>query len=206
MNCEFNDKSKYISYNLRNDKNQLQERITNIHYVLNKNTIDEAVGHLAEHTFPENINAVIFLLHKPVGLGQIGNIITTGHKVLPELIRMVDSNESGYKIGFDSCTIPALINGAHNINAASMDTCEGARWSAYISPDMKMMPCSFDNQDMRWAVDIRKCTIEEAWKSREFEDFRVKLKTACPDCAMHESCMGGCPIRPEIVLCDKKVV
>ena len=177
---------------------------TNIHYVLSKDTIEEAVKRLAAHTFPENINAIIFLLHKPVGLGKPENIITTGHKLLPDLIRMVDADEIGYKIGFDSCTIPALINGTHNINTASMDTCEGARWSAYISPDMKMMPCSFDNQDMRWAVDLRECTIEEVWKSKVFEDFRIRLKTACPDCTARESCMGGCPIRPEIVLCDRK--
>ena len=159
---------------------------------------------MATHTFPENINAIIFLLHKPVGLGKTENIITMKHELLPALLHMVDSGKSGYKIGFDSCTVPALINGTRNINPVSMDTCEGARWSAYISPDMKMMPCSFDNQDMRWAVDIRKYTIEEAWNSREFEAFRTRLKTACPDCELRDSCMGGCPVRPEIVLCDRK--
>ena len=177
---------------------------TNIHYVLSKDTIEEAIERMATHTFPENINAIIFLLHKPVGLGKTENIITMKHELLPALIHMVDSGKSGYKIGFDSCTVPALINGTCNINPASMDTCEGARWSAYISPDMKMMPCSFDNQDMRWAVDIRKYTIEEAWNSREFEAFRTRLKMACPDCELHDSCMGGCPVRPEIVLCDRK--
>lgn len=131
-------------------------------------------------------------------------MITTRQNLLHELIRIVDSDESGYKIGFDSCTIPALINGACNINMEGLDTCEGARWSAYISPDMKMMPCSFDNQDMRWAVDIREHTIEEAWKSREFEDFRNLLKSACSNCAVRDFCMGGCPVRSEIVLCDRK--
>ena len=55
----------------------------------------------------------------------------------------------------------------------SVDTCEGARWSAYISPDMKMMPCSFDNQEQRWAVDLRRYSIAEAWRSDAFEDFRI---------------------------------
>lgn len=177
---------------------------TNIHYVLGKDTIEEAVERLATHTFPETINAIVFLLHKPVGLGKPRNMITTEHKLLHDLICMIDSDEIGYKIGFDSCTVPALINGTRNINMKSLDTCEGARWSAYISPDMKMMPCSFDNQDMRWAVDLREHTIEEAWKSREFEEFRNLLKSACPDCVVRDSCMGGCPVRPEIVLCDRK--
>lgn len=177
---------------------------TNIHYVLSKDTIEEAIERLAKHTFPETVNAVIFLLHKPVGLGKSENMITMGHKLLPDMIHMIDSDEIGYKIGFDSCTVPALINETRHINADSLDTCEGARWSAYISPDMKMMPCSFDNQDMRWAVDIKERTIEEAWKSRQFEDFRNLLRSACPNCPVRDSCMGGCPVRPEIVLCNKK--
>ena len=106
--------------------------------------------------------------------------------------------------GFDSCTVPALINNPGTISLNSLDTCEGARWSAYISSDMKMMPCSFDNQDMRWAVDLRKFTIEEAWNSGEFEKFRTHFKISCPECGERTLCMGGCPIRPEIVLCDRK--
>ena len=37
------------------------------------------------------------------------------------------------------------------------------------------MPYSFDNQEMRWAVDIREYTLEKAWKSRELEDFEIAL-------------------------------
>ena len=86
----------------------------------------------------------------------------------------------------------------------SLDTCERARWSAYISSDMKMMPCSFDNQDMRRVVDFKKHTIEEAWDSSEFEDFRDHFRNSCSDCTVRASCMGGRSIRPEIVICDKK--
>lgn len=177
---------------------------TNIHYVLSKDTVEEAVERLTAHSFPEQINAIVFLLHKPVGLGNAQNVITIKHKAFYELIRMVDSGKIGYKIGFDSCTVPALVNFSHNINMDSLDTCEGARWSAYISPDMKMMPCSFDNQDMHWAVNLRNHTIEEAWRSSEFEDFRAHFRNSCPDCVKRAACMGGCPIRPEIVICDKK--
>lgn len=40
---------------------------TNVHYVLGNNSIDEALNRLKRKDFPEGINAVIFLLHKPVG-------------------------------------------------------------------------------------------------------------------------------------------
>ncbi|MCI6997717.1 MAG: SPASM domain-containing protein [Eubacterium sp.] len=177
---------------------------TNIHYVLSKNTVEEAVERVKTHSFPNGINALIFLLHKPVGLGRTENIISTSNKKFQELISLVSSGNMGYKIGFDSCTVPALINNPGIISLNSLDTCEGARWSAYISSDMKMMPCSFDNQDMRWAVDLRKFTIEEAWNSSEFEKFRTHFKISCPECGERTLCMGGCPIRPEIVLCDRK--
>ena len=43
---------------------------TNIHYVLGDNSIDEAIRRLKTNDLPTGINAVIFLLHKPVGLGS----------------------------------------------------------------------------------------------------------------------------------------
>lgn len=178
---------------------------TNIHYVLNRFSIHEAVERLTMHDFPEGINAVVFLLHKPVGLGKRENIVTIDNEEFQRLIRLISSDKIAYKIGFDSCTVPALIHIKNNIAENSLDTCEGARWSAYISPDMKIMPCSFDNQEMRWAVDLREYTIEEAWNSRKFEDFRNCFRMACPDCENYRTCMGGCPIRPEIVLCEKKL-
>lgn len=51
---------------------------------------------------------------------------------------------------------PGLLNLSSSFDVDSPDTCEEARWSAYISADMKMMPCSFDNQKQKWAVDLRK--------------------------------------------------
>lgn len=49
---------------------------TNIHYVLGRNSIDEAIEHLQQEDFPDGINAVIFLLHKPVGLGTQTNVLS----------------------------------------------------------------------------------------------------------------------------------
>jgi radical SAM protein with 4Fe4S-binding SPASM domain len=92
-----------------------------------------------------------------------------------------------------------------HVNVNSLDTCEAARWSAYVTPDMKLLPCSFDNQGERWAVDLRNYTIEEAWNSLEFTRFRGGFLISCPDCGLRKQCMGGCPICPEIVLCKDKM-
>lgn len=177
---------------------------TNVHYILNRDSVAEALDRLKNKGFPVGINAVVFLLHKPVGMGTKEKMVPLGDKLFGELIKYIGSGSLSYKVGFDSCTVPALVNQPGNINQDSLDTCEGARWSAYISPDMKMFPCSFDNQEQRWAVDLRTHTIKEAWESKQFESFRDCLRNACPGCEKRSACMGGCPIRPEIVMCDKR--
>lgn len=177
---------------------------TNIHYVLSRDTVAEAVERLKLKKFQEGINAVVFLLHKPVGLGTREKIVSIADSTMKELLSYVNSDEMTYKIGFDSCTVPALLNYSEGINIDSLDTCEGGRWSAYITSDMKMLPCSFDNQEQRWAVDLRKHSIKEAWESKAFDEFRTYFKNACPSCKNQYLCKGGCPICPEIVLCTSK--
>ncbi len=176
---------------------------TNIHYVLSRDSIREALDRLRNKGFPAGINAVIFLLHKPVGLGSREKMISADNNEFHEFIRYIGTDGLCCKIGFDSCMVPALISHLDDIDPDSLDTCEGARWSAYITPDMKMMPCSFDNQEERWAVDLRNHTVQEAWDSAQFEDFRNYFRKSCPACGERNICMGGCPIRPEIVLCER---
>jgi len=177
---------------------------TNIHYVLGNNSIDEAIRRLEDNDFPKGINAVIFLLHKPVGLGQESNVLSPMADKVHRFFELIDKGQYDFKIGFDSCTVPALINFTHRINPYSFDTCEGARWSMYITSDMKALPCSFDNQDLRWAYDISNDTIQSAWDSEQFDDFRNHFRKSCPKCKRRNECMGGCPIVNQVVLCDKK--
>lgn len=177
---------------------------TNIHYVLSSRTIQDATAKLMLDGFKDGINAVVFLLYKPVGLGRIENVINTNDPRVIDFFRAVDNFNGKHKIGFDSCTVPALINFTEKINPNSFDTCEGGRWSMYITSDMKALPCSFDNQDMKWAYDISNDTIQHAWDSEVFEDFRNHFRNSCPNCERRRECMGGCPIRNEIVLCNRK--
>ena len=138
--------------------------------------------------FGRGINAVIFLLHKPVGLGTKEEMITTDNKLFWELLEYINEHDFPFKIGFDSCMVPALLS-LNKVNQDAIDTCEGGRWSAYISADMKMMPCSFDNQKERWTVDLREKSLQEAWDSELFEDFRSHFKNSCLDCEKIMQCM-----------------
>lgn len=177
---------------------------TNIHYVLGNNSIDEAIERLEQNDFPIGINAVIFLLHKPVGLGCEDNVLSPDDPKVKKFFEVVDTMDFDFQIGFDSCTIPGVINFTKNINQDSVDTCEGGRWSMYITSDMKALPCSFDNQELRWAFDISNDTIQNAWDSKQFDDFRNHFKHSCHGCKNRKDCMGGCPIRRQIVLCNRE--
>ena len=111
----------------------------------------------------------------------------------------------------DICTVPGAVNFCRNILPESLDTCEGGRFSCYIGADMVMVPCSFDQKQL-YRVPLKEdsgsgeviASIEEAWNSEPFERFRSILQNACPGCKAKDYCMGGCPLMPEIVLCDRK--
>ena len=175
---------------------------TNIHYVLGQNSIDEAINRLRDNDFPKGVNAVIFLLHKPAGQGTAANVLDSGDPRVAAFFAEVDKRHP-FKVGMDSCNVPGAIRFCKNILPESLDTCEGGRYSCYIGPDMVMVPCSFDQQK-RFEVSLRGCTIEDAWNSEAFEQFRERMRGACPDCDKRSLCLGGCPLMPEIVFCDSE--
>lgn len=176
---------------------------TNIHYVLSSSSIAEASDRLKNKGFPPGINAVVFLLHKPVGLGSRDNVLSVRDERVHDFFQCATGATYPFKIGFDSCGVPGLLKHGVPIDRRLIEPCEGARFSCYIGPDMKMTPCSFD-QSMSWAVDLRRHSVQAAWDSPLFEEFRTILKDSCPECPDHADCMGGCPLIPEITLCPDK--
>ncbi len=175
---------------------------TNIHYVLGNNSIDEAYEMVSEKLIPKGINRVIFLLHKPVGLGRSDNVLKPNDPKVEAFFKLFNQEENCNIAGFDSCCVPGVISFAPSIHLDSIDTCEAARYSAYITPDMKMTPCSFD-QELRYEVDLYQHTIQEAWDSDVFDRFRNVLRMRCPGCEKKAYCLGGCPLKKEIVLCKE---
>lgn len=175
---------------------------TNIHYVLGINSIDEAIQRLQNDDFPLGINAIIFLLHKPAGQGTKSNVLDFTDPRVQQFFEQVDRHHP-FKVGMDSCNVPGAIHYCKNIALESLDACEGGRFSCYISADMHMTPCSFD-QERRYYVSLRGNTIEEVWNSEPFCIFRNHFLNSCPGCSKRDFCMGGCPLMPEIVFCNDK--
>lgn len=176
---------------------------TNIHYCLSNGTIDEAIEMMEEKKYPKEINRIIFLLHKPVGLGTRGQVLQVDDPRVRRFFSLFNRHENADKAGFDSCSVPALLQFSKNIHPMCMEACEASRFSAYISPDCKLYPCSFEkNRD--FSVSLRGLGIEAAWNSKPFETFRARLQGKCPGCARRDSCLGGCPVVPEITLCKSR--
>ena len=176
---------------------------TNIHYVLSNKTIDAAIERLENDSFMDGINAVVFLLYKPVGLGVEENMLNANDPRVKRFFELVDTRPVHHKIGFDSCSCSGVVNFTNNIDKCSLDFCEGGRFSAYIDANMNMMPCSFANQNSDWFINLNEHTIEEAWNSEIFNKFRYSLTHSCTSCKDRLSCGGGCPLVNQITLCNR---
>lgn len=176
---------------------------TNIHYVLNVDTICEAIDMLQTNSFPIGINAVVFLTHKPVGLGQKEKCLKFEMPEVQEMFRLIKKGGYSFKIGIDGCFVVGLINSKLGFNMEYLDTCEATRFTCYIDADMKMHPCSFD-VDNKYIIDLKKYNIIEAWNSDLFKSLRQRLQKGCPGCKFNKLCMGGCFLHEDIVLCPNK--
>jgi len=177
---------------------------TNIHYVLSNSSIDEAIERCENKSWPKGINRIIFLLHKPVGYGTLDEVLRIDDLRVQRFFSLFDDQELASHAGFDSCCVPAILNLTHKIHPDSIEACEAGRFSAYVSPDDFLYPCSFE-KDERYAVSLKDHTLKEAWESEAFELFRAKQNLKCHGCAQRSSCYSGCPIIPEITLCDRSV-
>lgn len=172
---------------------------TNVHYVVSNETISEAIYRLEKDYWPEGINAVIFLLYKPVGFGTKDKILKSG-KQLSKFLNLAVNKMHPYRVGFDTCFTTALLS-VPSINLLSVDSCEASRFSMYIHSDLVATPCSFDNISRQYAYKLKPNTIREAWNSEIFSSF-LKERDACSNCAKYEECFGGCGLNLGIDLCN----
>ncbi len=165
---------------------------TNIHYVLSKTSMIRAINILGgidvwnKQFNIDKLNAIIFLLFKPQGNGANHRdlqVTDRGIKLFREELKRYKTH---FKVGLDSCLVCRISEVCHDFTQEELeclDTCEGARMSCYITPDMKFMPCSFANHD-EIGVPINGYPIKYIWEnSNVFNYFRDKLKenpNKCP--------------------------
>ncbi len=197
--------SAYFPYDeLMNSLNILYEYEikTNIHFLLSNNTIRTAIHWLKEdRSVLDKCNAVIFLNYKPVGRIKNNKLLLNNSSLIKEFFSLADLKYP-FKIGFDSCMVSGVVKNMKNVNSLYIEPCEAARFSAYISEDLQMYPCSFMNEYYK-GEDLRKNSLTKIWtESKSFNETRKRLENnGCQSCVSQKLCLGGCPFLNIINLC-----
>ena len=174
----------------------------NIHFMLNKLSLPQAMELIEKHFDTlESVNAIIFLNYKPIHSSDAVCLVYGSEmKDFFEISKKVKK----CKIGFDCCMISFLPLIGSDLLNETVDFCEAARFSAYISEDLLMYPCSFLNDVSENGIDLRKNSLQDGWISgEEFVIMRERLSNpgtqiysipVCKTCEDYIICHGGCPI------------
>ena len=176
---------------------------TNIHFVVSRDTLSEAIQRLETDRFPSGINAVIFILYKPVGMGLKDKVISSKDKRLAHFFELI-SRRHPFQIGFDTCFTPAIVHWAHDVSPVSIDACEAGTFSMYIDSRMNCYPCSFGIWNSEKPETLHEKSLREIWNGKQFSIFRGHNKGKCSTCSMAFLCHTGCKLGLSIDLCDEK--
>lgn len=177
------------------------ECTTNVHYVVSKDTIDEAIIRLENDLFPQEVNAVVFILYKPVGNGIVEKTLEHTDERNEKFFSLATKRKHPYRVGFDTCFTPAILRWADTVPKFSIDACEAATFSMYIDSQMNCYPCSFGIWDKSISESMKCKTLQEIWWGKKFTAFRKWKKEKCANCVRKELCQGGCRLGVDIDLC-----
>ena len=171
----------------------------NLHVILKKDTIDLLTSWFRESpALFSYINAVIVLNYKPIG-GSPDLMV----KDVERLEAFYESTSAckSVKVGFDSCCVPGIVTWM-KVSPVLIDSCEAARFSAFISEDMKMYPCSFMVNTEQYG-DLRNESLTDIWhKHSAFVRHREAIRhNLCTGCVHQAMCKGGCVFISDLNQC-----
>ena len=165
---------------------------TNIHYIFSSKTFKDCIKILDGHDIwgplfdVNNLNAIIFLLFKQSGAGKDLVELNPSVDQLKIMAKKIFKNKAKFKIGIDSCLANHITTHTELTyeQKITVQTCEASRMSAYISPSMKLVPCSFADENQFGRAIKTDTDIHRIWTvSKPFIDFRNQLlanKNKCP--------------------------
>ncbi len=184
---------------------------TNIHFLLTSKTIKQAIKWLREPPkVLKDINAIVFLNYKPVGKKANNNLLlkNSSDSDIKQFFYLINKHDiKRFKIGFDSCTVSGIVENI-DFNPNFIEACEAGRFSAFISENMILYPCSFMEQNIE-GIDLVNISLKDAWlNSKDFQAIRNKIKfNVCKNyCNYEEFCKGGCPVFNEVNLCKNFII
>lgn len=179
---------------------------TNVHYILDAESIEVAIDWLkAPPIFLAGINAIIFLNYKPSGRKVFESNLLRHSQRLDEFFSLATSTDRKLKVGFDACCVSGLF-ARTNANTSMVDACDAGRFSMYVSEDLRIHPCSFQSDLADGDQLDETTTLSEIWRQSEnMKSFRDYFRSdRCGGCSHRSSCMNGCPLFDELVICGNR--
>jgi len=176
---------------------------TNIHFILSSESVDLSIDWLrAPPDWLREINALIFLNFKPVTRDGSNELLAKRHPRIAEFFELATSHEYPFRIGFDDCSTTGLITHG-DVQPLSLDPCDSARFSMFVSERMQAYPCSF-MAELCEGHPVTDDNLVDIWRNGElFVRMRESLSpTRCGGCASGGACMSGCPLFPEMNICN----
>lgn len=179
---------------------------TNVHYILDAESVDVAIDWLkAPPAFLVGINAIIFLNYKPSGRKIFEEKLLRNSHRLDEFFKLATSPNRKLKVGFDACCVSGVF-ARTNAHSSMVDACDAGRFSMYVSEDLKVHPCSFQSGLADGDQLDEKTTLLDIWtNSDNMGAFREYFSSGrCGDCTHRSTCMNGCPLFDELVVCGNR--
>lgn len=101
------------------------------------------------------------------------------------------------------CSMSGIVQWMKNVKPEFLESCEAARFSAFISEDLKMYPCSF-MVGTDFYGDLYSKSLKDIWyASKAFQNFRNRINAHhCEGCQFDAVCKGGCQFLNEINMCE----
>ncbi|MFA4836371.1 MAG: radical SAM protein [Dehalococcoidia bacterium] len=179
---------------------------TNVHFILNAHSVNTALEWLNDPPdFLEGINALIFLNYKPVGRHPLETALLKDSSALEQFVRLATTKKHRFRIGFDNCMVSALTRFS-DVPSICYESCDAARFSMYISEDMRAYHCSFLAKSRYEGIKISQDNMLEIWRcGKSFVEIRSTLASCDCHCEVADLCRGGCPCYREINFCPDQV-
>ena len=179
---------------------------TNVHFILDADSIDTAIDWLnSPPEFLKGINAIIFLNYKPSGRKVFEEKLLRNSARLDEFFLLATSAKRKLKVGFDACCVSGVF-ARTNANTSMVDACDAGRFSMYVSEDLKVYPCSFQSGLAEGDQLEDQTTLLDIWtKSENMGAFRSYFSSdRCGGCGHRSTCMNGCPLFDDLVVCGNR--
>lgn len=179
---------------------------TNVHFIVDSESVSTAIDWLLDPPdFMRNVNALIFLNYKPSGRKVFEEKLLRHSPRQDEFFKLATSSEAKLKVGFDACCVSGVF-ARTSASTSMVDACDAGRFSLYVSEDMTVYPCSFQSGLAKGDKLDDQTSLLNIWhRSENVRSFRGYFASdRCGGCSHQKTCMNGCPLFDDLVVCGNR--